>query len=112
MKPKPSHLIEPMTDFESKALATLAACSSLVRPGHFGSLLWPGNKKSGGQHNGSAPLARPAGKVLNRLKTLGLAEYIYEHDRELTVHKDGSMHWSDWGWRATLKGQKHARYGR
>lgn len=95
-----------MTDFERKALAVLVACNGLVRPGHFGSLLWPGDKRSGGRHNGSAPLARPAGKVLNRLKSLGFAEYIYEENRELTVRKDGGMEWSDWGWRVTTKGKK------
>lgn len=99
-----------MTAFERKALAVLIACPGLVRPGHFGSLLWPSNKPDGGKHNGSAPLSRSAGKVLNRLKAMGFAEYIYENDRELIVRKDGGMDWSDWGWRVTAKGREHATH--
>lgn len=92
-----------LTDFEFFALRVLSERTGLVRPQFFGSFLWPG------RHNGSAPLARAAGKVLNRLKSFGLAEYICEDNRELSVRKDRGLQWSDWGWRITTYGRKRLR---
>ena len=78
-----------LTAADVRALRALIGCDGLVRPQTFGELLWPSKRKSSG--NCSAPLARSAGKVLNRLRKAACAEYIYERD------------W--WGWRVTPHGR-------
>jgi hypothetical protein len=87
MKPKLDAMT--LTTADVRALRLLAAFKSLVRPGHFGDSLWPG------RYRGSAcscPFARPAGKVLNRLKTAGVAHYVYRSRRE-------------YGWEITRQGR-------
>ena len=79
-----------LTEADERALRVLVTCMTLVRPQHFGELLWPSQRRAG---NCSAPFARPAGRVLNRLKAAGLAEYL--------VHKD------EWGWTATAAGRRY-----
>jgi hypothetical protein len=78
-----------LTPSDHRALALLVGCEGLVRPGHFGELLWPGHRGAG---NCSCPHARPAGKVLKRLERAGLAEWVCE-----------SRSW--FGWRATAAGR-------
>lgn len=78
-----------MTDTDRRALALLVGLTYLVGPQAFGELLWPGRRRR--SSNCSAPLARPAGKALNRLKAQGLAEWVHERD--------------NWGWRVTERGR-------
>lgn len=80
-----------MTSFDLYALGVLASCHDLVRPQHFGTLLWPTSHGPGGC---SAPLARPAGKVLARLALDGLAEWRAPRHRG-----------DPWGWRITAAGR-------
>jgi hypothetical protein len=82
----------PLTAADERALAILAEQTALVGPGYFGDLLW-GERGYHGS-NCSCPYARPAGKVLNRLKAAGLAEWVHEKD--------------SWGWRATAQGRRRA----
>jgi hypothetical protein len=79
-----------MTDTDRRALALLCSCASLVGPQQFGELLWPEGRYRGSAC--SAPYARPAGRVLNRLRDQGLAEWVSERE--------------NWGWRATASGRK------
>jgi hypothetical protein len=88
-----------MTAIEDRALRILVAESTpprsiLVRPQHFGELLWPDTKHH--SSNCSAPLARPAGKVLQRLKGYGFAEQTRNGD--------------SWGWRATGVGRAYVAH--
>jgi hypothetical protein len=88
-----------LTDFERRALVLLVAEAHwLVRPGYFGELLWP--KRARG--SSSCPYARPAGKLLNRLKARGLAEWVVE---ERASFREGPK---NWGWRATEAGKREA----
>jgi len=86
----------PLTAADERALLLLVEQKGLVGPGYFGGLLWDDPSLVSGYHgsNCSCPYARPAGKVLNRLKARGLAEW---------VHERGS-----WGWRATERGRRRA----
>ena len=61
----------------------------LYRPGDVGCQLW-GKKYRQPQH-----YARPAGKLLNRLKALGMVEW--------------TEHWKSWGWCLTHKGRETVR---
>lgn len=79
-----------LTESDLRALQILIAQPDLVRPGYFGSLLWPNSEKRGG--NCSAPLARSAGKVLNRLRAADCAEWVH-------LRRD------HFGWRVTLVGR-------
>ena len=77
--------IDKLTEKDVRALRVLLGQRALVGPGYFGQLLW-----GEGGYRGtacSAPYARQAGKVLNRLKSVGLAEWKHEG--------------SSWGWEAT-----------
>lgn len=88
-----------LSDFLQRALTLLAretARGVLVRPQVFGELLWPDRKVRGSTC--SAPLARPAGKALNDLKTRRLAEFVTE----------GSGRDIRWGWRCTTAGIRQA----
>lgn len=78
-----------LTAADLRALRLLVSCKALMRPGFFGELLWPDSGHKSG--NCSCPLARQAGKVLNRLRAAGCAEYIVDKD--------------DWGWQATRTGR-------
>lgn len=67
-----------MTDIEKRALAVLAAATNreqLLGPNFVGDQLWGANsaRRSG---NCSAPYARPAGKLLNRLRDRGFCEWV------------------------------------
>jgi hypothetical protein len=84
-----------LTDADVRALCLLVEQKALVGPGYFGDLLW-GRERH--MSNCSCPYARPAGKVLGRLKAAGLAEYISE-ERPM----------KRWGWRATHAGRLEAR---
>jgi hypothetical protein len=88
-----------MTENDIKALILLADETRLVKPQHFGTLMWPVPKNKS-RHMGSAPLARVAGKVLNRLAKLGYAEHHTEYD---------GIRRSDWGWRVTFAGSAFVR---
>ena len=83
-----------VTDNDKRALAMLVTIPELVGPGNFGECFWGKPTLSNGYRgsNCSAPYARSAGKVFNRLRDQGLAEW---------VRTDNS-----WGWRATPKGYK------
>ena len=80
-----------MTPADKKALAVLVTLDVLVGPQFFGEMLWK-NRYRGSAC--SAPYARPAGKVLNRLRDQGFAEWVREQD--------------NWGWRATPEGRQEA----
>ena len=58
--------------FDLRALRLLATFNRLIRPGWFGSCLWVETSRP------TWAFARPAGKVLNRLKVAGLAEWRSE----------------------------------
>jgi hypothetical protein len=74
-----------LTEGDVKALRLLVSFQGrLIGPGAFGDTLW-GRRDRGGS-NCSCPYARPAGKVLNRLKRAALAEWVHEGN--------------NWGWRA------------
>lgn len=78
-----------MTDFELRALKLLVEQTKdrrLVRPGWFGSCLWPKTRRP------TWAFARPAGNVLNRLRAKGLAEWLAPSREEF-------------GWRATDMGR-------
>lgn len=86
-----------LSDFALRALRVLVEHGkggTLLRPGYFGTLLWPETNRP------TWAFARPAGKVLNKLKGHGLAEHVYPR----TLDNDGD----DWGWRATPKGKTRA----
>lgn len=91
----------PLTPADVRALRLLVAYASLVRPGHFGELLWPNKRRH--SSNCSAPLARPAGKVLKRLERAGYAQYLARSSGE------GFGEWKEWGWAATWSGQQFIR---
>lgn len=78
-----------MTAADRRALELLCSKQYLVRPGSFGAELW-GIGKGGG--NCSCPFARQAGKVLNRLRWLGYAEWTRPSA-------------DFWGWIATPAGR-------
>lgn len=61
------------------------------RPNNLGTCIWG----EGGYRGSacSAPYARPAGRLLNRLDKLGLAYRVHRGD--------------DWGWVVTFKGRGH-----
>ena len=88
-----------MTDFERRALVLLVEQTKnrLVGPGYFGSCLWPETRRP------TWAFARPAGNVLNRLRVMGLAEWLTTGSR---AKKN-----EDWGWRATDKGREEAARG-
>ena len=65
-----------MTDTDRRALALLVTIDFLVGPQAFGERLWPDHRYRGSSC--SAPFARPAGKVLNRLRDQGFAEWVSE----------------------------------
>ena len=79
-----------MTEADRKALSALATFDSLVRPGFFGLTLWPHN------HRMPQSLARSSGRVLNRLKARGLAEWLVT----------GPDRAYQWGWRITPEGRR------
>lgn len=81
-----------MTATDRRALAILVSMTGLVRPQFFGELLW---KRQYRGSNCSAPYARPAGRVLNRLRDQGFAEWV-------------QLSPGSWGWRATIEGQREA----
>jgi len=89
-----------MTAADRRALGLLVSLPGLVRPGYFGECLW--GKADQGLRNGyhgsncSAPYARQAGKVLNRLRASGYVEWIVE----------GEGKGRCWGWRATPAGRR------
>jgi hypothetical protein len=85
-----------VTENDLRALRLLVTQTRLIGPQHFGTLLWP-NTRVGGS-NCSAPLARSAGKVLNRLKARGYAEWTSERDP--TTGRA-----TEWGWHATRAGR-------
>lgn len=90
---------DDLTESDLRALQALIEQRNLVGPGHFGSLLWPNSERRGS--NCSAPLARSAGKVLNRLRSANCAEYVYDMMR------------GNRGWQATVIGKDlHTRYGK
>lgn len=77
-----------MTDADLRALVELDRWKTLARPGAFGEALFgKGVKRSG---NCSCPYARAGGRVLGRLRRLGLAVRIDE----------GRTH----GWQITRRG--------
>ena len=80
-----------MTEFERRALKLLVSLTEhqLVRPGFFGSCLWPDTRRP------TWAFTRPAGNVLNRLRARGLAEWLVPSRDEF-------------GWRATDEGKKEA----
>jgi hypothetical protein len=79
-----------MTAFDRKALAALVVVNGLIGPQAFGERLWSHRPRG----SSSAPFARIAGKVLNRLRDQGFAEWVSEH--------------KSWGWRATPEGRREA----
>jgi hypothetical protein len=81
-----------VTDTDRRALTILVTMNRLVRPQYFGELFWRRRYRGS---NCSAPYARPAGRVLNRLRNQGFAEWV-------SLSKD------DWGWRATSEGRREA----
>lgn len=82
-----------MTEADIRALTLLVAQNGvLIGPGAFGDYLWGKERRSG---NCSCPYARIAGKVLNRLKSLGYSERIHESE--------------NWGWRSTIAGDAFVR---
>lgn len=84
-----------MTEIEIRTLKVLAKADDhglLVGPQYVGEHLWGAPRG----HN-SAPFARPAGKVLNRLRKLDLVEYV------VTTHSGHS------GWRITREGRRAIR---
>jgi len=85
-----------LTEADVRALRLLATFKSLVRPGHFGDMLWPGRYRGS---SCSCPFARPAGRVLNRLKRAKLADRVYRSR-------------SDHGWEITSAGRALIRIGR
>lgn len=89
MKPEPP---KDMTESDWRALEHLCSYKGLIGPGAFGDAMW-GRRGRGGS-NCSCPYARQAGKVLNRLRACGFAEW---------EHVDGS-----WGWSATSSGRAAA----
>lgn len=78
-----------MTPSDLKALSVLGEQNSLVRPGYFGTLLWPETKRP------TWAFARPAGRVLNRLKAEGFAEWL----------ATGPARRERWGWQITQAGR-------
>ena len=92
MTDAPAPTLPTLTVFEERALALLVEQTRLVGPGWFGSELWPDTRRT------TSAFARPAGRVLNRLRKLGLAEYTAE----------GPDRRSQWGWRATPAGRRRA----
>ena len=85
-----------MTAADKRALAVLVTIPWLVRPGNFGERLWGDPRLNNGYRgsNCSAPYARVAGKVLNRLRAQGFAEWVRPRPDE-------------WGWRATPEGHSY-----
>jgi hypothetical protein len=81
-----------LTAADRRALTVLVTINRLVGPQAFGERLWPGRCRG----SSSAPYARPAGKVLNRLRDQGFAEWVSPSKNE-------------WGWRATDAGHREAR---
>lgn len=81
--------VKDLTQSDVRALRLLCTMKALVRPGHFGDLLWPGRYRGS---SCSCPFARPAGKVLNRLRAAGCAVYVVRSRR-------------DFGWEATSAGR-------
>lgn len=88
-----------LSRIEMRALRLLAKQRNLVGPGYFGELLWP--KIRGSARNCSAPLARSAGKLLNRLRSKNLVDYEHQNPR------NGQR-----GWSITWYGKLHLRRSR
>ena len=84
-------MTKPLSDFDLRALQLLASCTDLVKPGVFGSMLWPQTRRP------PQAFARPAGKVLRRLETAGCAEWRSEREPR-----------RNWGWRVTFDGRRRA----
>ena len=60
-----------LTETEERCLKLLCGLTCRPRASRIGELLWPGSV-----HSGSAPMARPAGRILRQLEQLGLAQEI------------------------------------
>ncbi len=73
----PPHL----TDVERRALEAIRNFGRPVSAANLGDMVWrrgPSDRRFG---NCSCPFARPAGKVLKRLRELGLTELVPANDR-------------------------------
>ena len=79
-----------LTDAQQKMLGILAAQKRPCGPQYLGEQMWPHRYRGS---NCSAPYARPAGKLLNALKRLELAEHVHQGDL-----------W--WGWQITPAGRR------
>jgi hypothetical protein len=89
-------ILHAFTESDARALrllVKLTANGSLVRPGYFGTEFWAESKSA--KHRRPQHFARAAGRLLNRLKKAGMAEW--------TASGQGQI--EDWGWRATAEGK-------
>ena len=70
-----------LTDTERRVLEAIRDCGRPASAANIGDKVWrrgPGDRRYG---NCSCPFARPAGRVLKRLREMGLTELVSAEDR-------------------------------
>jgi len=70
-----------LTEIEARALACIRDFGRPVSAANLGDMVWRKGPQDRRYGNCSCPFARPAGKVLKRLREMGLTELVSTNDR-------------------------------